>query len=110
MVDRSRRVRLAQSAADVVAMYAEDLPCEIWPELDILEAWDGSALVVTGANQVALADILLELCNYYDCKAEGVDPTSEGEPPRFCRAASLGLGTASSRVRALNLGEVRNGR
>lgn len=95
------RVKLAPMAAEVVAMYAAEAPCPVWPELDALLAWDGDALVVTADNRDALADALITLCNYYDGKAEGTDPTSDGEPRRFCRAASQGLGGAWRRVLAV---------
>lgn len=85
-------------AAEVITMYQEVLPSDIWPELNPLQCWDGSALVFSEDDAEPLADALVTLANDYDEKAEGNAPTSDGEPRGFCRWASLGLGTAYRRV------------
>ena len=93
------RIRLSDSAALVVAFYADQLPCDIWPDLNPLTAWDGSALVVSDENKAGIAEALLQLANHYDDMADGRTPADYGSP-RFCRDASRGLSTAWRKVLA----------
>ena len=96
------RIKPSASAAHVVAFYADQLPCDIWPGLNPLTAWDGSALVVTAQNKEGIADALLQLANHYDNMAEGITP-ADYDSPRFCRDASRGLSTAWRKALSLTV-------
>lgn len=97
-------IRLHGYALDELVQRAEIRDDEFDPDLaPLFDAFDGKSLNVTRENGVAVCEALTEISNCCDAWAEYSRKRKDYLEARAQRAATQGLGTASTKiVRAFN--------